>query len=43
MRLILAPKSMEVIKEKKSANHEIENQAKNTSKNYKNEKYCSSR
>jgi hypothetical protein len=28
---------------KKSANREIENQAKNTSKNHKNEKYCSSR
>jgi hypothetical protein len=42
MRLILAPKSMEGIIENYS-NCEVKNQAKNTSKNHKNEKHCSSR
>jgi hypothetical protein len=38
----LAPKSMEEIK-KTSLNHEVKNQAKNTSENNKNRKYCSLR
>jgi hypothetical protein len=42
LRLILETFPTEEIEENYS-NHEIENQAKNTSENHENEKYCSTK
>jgi hypothetical protein len=42
MRHVLAPEPRKKLK-KNSSNHEVKSRVKNTSKNHKNGKYCSSR